>query len=101
MGSWVWLRLPLDPFLSEDATAIGVEGNHHLALDAIVIDALDQPVNEPGLLGRRQRLPHRRKVPRRVPLPDLVHDQLLNGAGGGRGRWTALPGAVLWSGANV
>jgi hypothetical protein len=49
-----------------------VEGNRHLTLDAIVIDALDQPVNEPGLLGRRQRLPHRRKVAHRIWVPPFA-----------------------------
>src|SRR5262245_37875705 len=103
MPSWVWLRLWVGQFPVQDLAAIGVEGNRHFALDAVVSDALHQQVNEPGLLRRRQRLPGRRAVASRVraKLPDLVHDQLLNRASGDRGRRTALPAALLGSGTNV
>ena len=90
-------------FPVQDLAAIGVEGKRHFALDTVVIDALHQQVNEPGLLRRRQRLPERHAVAKRLraKLPDLVHDQLLNRAGGDSGCRTALPAAFLRTGANV
>src|SRR6516162_5468603 len=53
------LPLLLGQLIRQGADARGVEGNRHLARGPVVSDLLHQQADQPGLLQRRQRRPHR------------------------------------------